>query len=84
MSEKWMSFEDFLIYWLIFMNFQGNQLAVGTHKGTCELWDTVANKRVSELGGHKTRIGSLAWHNDLLCSGSRDRVILMRDIRLVL
>ena len=60
---------------------QGNQLAVGTHKGTCEIWDTVANKRISELDGHITRVGSLAWNNDLLCSGSRDRIILMRDVR---
>lgn len=60
---------------------KGNQLAVGTHKGTCEIWDTVVNKRISELDGHNTRVGSLAWNNDLLCSGSRDRIILMRDIR---
>lgn len=26
-------------------------------------------------------LGSLAWNNDLLCSGSRDRIIFMRDVR---
>ncbi|XP_057299769.1 fizzy-related protein homolog [Hydractinia symbiolongicarpus] len=60
---------------------RGNHLAVGTHKGFVQIWDVSANKRVSVLQGHTTRVGSLAWNNDLLCSGSRDRIIFMRDVR---
>jgi cell division cycle 20-like protein 1 (cofactor of APC complex) len=56
-------------------------LAVGTNKGLVQIWDTTANKRISVLQGHSTRVGSLAWSNDLLASGSRDRIILLRDVR---
>ena len=30
---------------------------------------------------HLHILGSLAWNGDLLCSGSRDRVIIQRDVR---
>jgi cell division cycle 20-like protein 1 (cofactor of APC complex) len=60
---------------------RGNHLAVGTHKGYVQIWDTSVSKRVSVLLGHGQRVGSLAWNGDLLCSGSRDRVIIQRDVR---
>ena len=31
--------------------------------------------------GHTARVGALAWNGDNLSSGSRDRLILQRDIR---
>ncbi|PIO69563.1 WD domain, G-beta repeat protein [Teladorsagia circumcincta] len=34
-----------------------------------------------ELSGHTSRVGCLAWNGDLVCSGSRDRHIIQRDIR---
>ena len=40
-----------------------------------------ANKRVSVLEGHSARVGALAWNADVLSSGSRDRLILQRDVR---
>jgi cell division cycle 20-like protein 1 (cofactor of APC complex) len=33
------------------------------------------------IPGHNGRIGSLAWNGYLLASGSRDRNILVRDVR---
>ena len=33
------------------------------------------------LEGHTARVGALAWNGDSLSSGSRDRMILQRDIR---
>eukprot|EP00794_Sanderia_malayensis_P008165 gene8164-9038_t len=60
---------------------KGSHLAVGTHKGFVQIWDTQSTKKLSSLEGHLLRVGSLAWNNDLLCSGSRDRVILQKDIR---
>ena len=33
------------------------------------------------LEGHTARVGALAWNGDSLSSGSRDRLILQRDIR---
>lgn len=63
------------------MHFQGNLVAVGTHRGYVQVWDVAANKRVNVLEGHSARVGALAWNGDMLSSGSRDRLILQRDIR---
>jgi len=60
---------------------RGQLVAVGTHKGFVQIWDVTANKRVSVLGGHSARVGALAWNADVLSSGSRDRLILQRDIK---
>ncbi|XP_065657748.1 fizzy-related protein homolog isoform X2 [Hydra vulgaris] len=62
-------------------NDKGNHLAVGTHKGYIQIWDIAVSKRIQVLQGHTTRVGSLAWNNDILCSGSRDRNIIQRDVR---
>ncbi len=47
--------------------------------------DTVAQRRlhcrVRTLGGHKGRVGTMAWSSHVLSTGSRDRSILQRDIR---
>ncbi|CAB1326634.1 unnamed protein product [Coregonus sp. 'balchen'] len=59
----------------------GNLVAVGTHKGYVQIWDAAAGKKLSVLEGHTARVGALAWNADQLSSGSRDRVILQRDIR---
>lgn len=40
-----------------------------------------AQKRTAIFESHELRAGALAWNGDLLCSGSRDRVIIQRDIR---
>ena len=54
---------------------------MGTHKGYVQVWDVAAAKRVNVLEGHTARVGALAWNGDSLSSGSRDRLILQRDIR---
>ncbi len=41
----------------------------------------MANRCLRRLEGHVARVGALAWNADLLASGSRDRQILLRDIR---
>lgn len=60
---------------------RGTQVAVGTHKGYVQIWDVAASKKVHTLVGHSARVGALAWNGDMLSSGSRDRLILQRDIR---
>jgi len=60
---------------------RGNFVAVGTHRGYVQIWDVAAAKRVNVLSGHSARVGALAWSGDLLSSGSRDRLILQRDVR---
>ncbi|KAK3592146.1 hypothetical protein CHS0354_019436 [Potamilus streckersoni] len=60
---------------------RGQLVAVGTHKGFVQIWDVAASKKINTLGGHNARVGALAWNTDILSSGSRDRLILQRDIR---
>lgn len=61
---------------------RGQLVAVGTHKGYVQVWDVSANKRTAVLEGHSARVGALAWNGDILSSGSRDRLILQRDVRI--
>jgi WD40 repeat protein len=37
--------------------------------------------RVRTLPGHKQRVGCMAWSHHTLATGSRDRLILQRDVR---
>lgn len=60
---------------------KGDLLAVGTSRGVTQIWDVTAQKKVRDLTGHTSRIGCLAWNADTICSGSRDRTIIHRDIR---
>lgn len=60
---------------------KGELLAVGTNKGITQIWDIQLQKKLHELTGHSSRIGCLAWNGDLVCSGSRDRFIIQRDLR---
>ncbi|PSN55134.1 Fizzy-related protein [Blattella germanica] len=62
-------------------NTKGNLIAVGNAYGYTHIWDATTLKKVNVLPGHSSRIGSLAWKEDLLASGSRDRLILVRDMR---
>uniref|UniRef100_A0A183C2W1 Fizzy-related protein homolog n=1 Tax=Globodera pallida TaxID=36090 RepID=A0A183C2W1_GLOPA len=60
---------------------RGDLLAVGTQKGFLQIWDTHAQKMLHNLKIHEMRIGCLAWNENAICSGSRDRFILHRDLR---
>lgn len=60
----------------------GTHLAVGTLKGLVEIWDATKMKCVRTMTGHSLRVSSLAWNEHILSSGSRDRSILNRDVRI--
>uniref|UniRef100_A0A8C7QLV1 Fizzy/cell division cycle 20 related 1b n=1 Tax=Oncorhynchus mykiss TaxID=8022 RepID=A0A8C7QLV1_ONCMY len=60
---------------------QGSLVAVGTHKGYVQIWDAAGGRKLTSLEGHSARVGALAWNGEQLSSGSRDRVILQRDVR---
>ncbi|RKP00430.1 hypothetical protein CXG81DRAFT_76, partial [Caulochytrium protostelioides] len=68
---------------------RGTHLAVGTQRGTVQLWDVGRCRKIREFRGHLGRVGCLAWqpaiagtHTTVLSSGSRDRTILHRDVRV--
>ncbi|KAM9844588.1 fizzy-related protein homolog isoform 3-T3 [Aulostomus maculatus] len=62
-------------------NERGSLVAVGTHKGYVQIWDAAGGRKLISLEGHSARVGALAWNGEQLSSGSRDRVILQRDVR---
>ncbi|KAL3935887.1 MAG: hypothetical protein SGBAC_008679, partial [Bacillariaceae sp.] len=61
---------------------RGTHLAVGTNKGEVQLWDTIKCKQVRTMDGHSARVGTLAWTGATLASGSRDRLVYLRDVRV--
>lgn len=61
---------------------RGSHLAIGTSKGLLLIYDTVSERRLRTMSGHSARISSLAWNAHILSTGSRDRTILHRDVRL--
>jgi cell division cycle 20-like protein 1 (cofactor of APC complex) len=60
---------------------KGTHLAVGVSNGEIHLWDTVKIAKVRTMTGHSARVGVLAWSGSTLTSGSRDRLICLRDVR---
>jgi len=61
---------------------RGTHLAVGTDQGEVQIWDAVKCKKIRTMGGHSMRVGTLAWTSNILASGSRDKLIYQRDVRV--
>ncbi|XP_022631623.1 protein FIZZY-RELATED 1 isoform X2 [Vigna radiata var. radiata] len=60
----------------------GTYLAVGSNSGKVQIWDVTQGKSIRTMEGHRLRVGTLAWSSSLLSSGSRDKSIYQRDIRV--
>jgi cell division cycle 20-like protein 1 (cofactor of APC complex) len=45
------------IHW----NQPGSQIAIGTSKGTVEIWDVAKSCKMNEYAGHSARVSSVAW-----------------------
>lgn len=61
---------------------KGTTLAVGTISGQLKIYD--ANRLTltrTYQQAHTQRIGALAWNQNILSSGSRDRMVHHRDVR---
>lgn len=61
---------------------RGGYLSVGTNSGEVQIWDPVKLKKIRTMTGHTGRVGTIGWNSSVLASGSRDKNILYRDIRL--
>ncbi|GAA6017186.1 hypothetical protein JCM8202_005938 [Rhodotorula sphaerocarpa] len=61
---------------------RGNQVAVGTKNGMVQIWDAQAQRCIRKMSGHTARVGALAWNDHVLTSGSHDRLIYHRDVRI--
>ena len=60
----------------------GSYLAIGLHTGSVELWDIEHQRRLRTMAGHSARVGSLAWNEHLLSSGSRSGLVFHHDVRV--
>lgn len=60
---------------------RGQHLCVGNRYGEIAIWDVNQGKEVRTLTGHSNRVGACSWNGSLIATGSRDRSILVRDVR---
>lgn len=60
----------------------GSYLAIGLNTGCIELWDIQQQRRLRTMAGHAARVGSLAWNEHILSSGSRSGLIFHHDVRI--
>lgn len=60
----------------------GNHLAVGSNNGTVQIWDASQQSLVHSYTGHTARVGVITKTSQGFVSGSRDKSILMRDLRI--
>jgi cell division cycle 20-like protein 1 (cofactor of APC complex) len=62
-------------------NGQGALLSVGTLSGCVQVWAVGVGRRIKTTRGHSARAGALSWNGDIVSSGSRDGLILQRDVK---
>lgn len=60
----------------------GSYLAVGTNNCEIQLWDVEQARPLRKMRGHAARVGSLAWNQHILSSGSKDASIIHHDVRI--
>ncbi|WOL11983.1 cell division cycle 20.2, cofactor of APC complex-like [Canna indica] len=61
----------------------GRHLAVGLNSSDIQLWDSTSNRLMRTLRGvHGSRVGSLAWNNNILTTGGMDGMIVNNDVRV--
>ena len=60
----------------------GLNLGVGFPDGSIQLWDINKKIKIREIDAHNNRVSCLAWNNNILSSGSKDKYIKNFDIRI--
>lgn len=61
---------------------QGPHIAIGTNTGAVEIWDAETQQFIRTMRGHTSRVGALSWNEAVLTSGSRDKMMYHRDVRI--
>lgn len=79
--EKLAQFEEYNLLTGLCWEKSSDVLAVGALNGKVQIWDV--NKKIctKEYDHHQERVGSLSLFESLLLTGSRDRRILLNDLR---
>jgi cell division cycle 20-like protein 1 (cofactor of APC complex) len=60
----------------------GDSLAIGTYTGVVQIWDVDRLKQLRNLKAHEGRVGALAWNSSVLSTGSKDKLIIMNDVKV--
>ncbi|KAL9381878.1 hypothetical protein Peur_024913 [Populus x canadensis] len=61
----------------------GRHIAIGLNNSHIQLWDSASNRQLRTLkGGHRSRVGSMAWNNHILTTGGMDGQIINNDVRI--
>ena len=60
---------------------RGHYLSVGVDNGDVQIWDAIKCRKLRTMQGHRQRVGCINWSHHVMATGSRDRNILMRDVR---
>ncbi|KAE8008610.1 hypothetical protein FH972_005105 [Carpinus fangiana] len=61
----------------------GQHIAIGLNNSEVQLWDSTANQLLRTLrGGHRMRVGTLAWNDHILTIGGMDSLIINNDVRV--
>ncbi|XP_020595414.1 cell division cycle 20.2, cofactor of APC complex-like [Phalaenopsis equestris] len=61
----------------------GLHIAIGLNNSYVQLWDSNSAKLLRTLNEiHRSRVGSLAWNNNILTSGGMDGKIVNNDVRI--
>jgi cell division cycle 20-like protein 1 (cofactor of APC complex) len=47
-----------------------------------QIWDAAEGRIIRTMSGHTARVGALAWNDAILSSGSHDKLIYHRDVRV--
>ncbi|KAM3379608.1 cell division cycle 20.2, cofactor of APC complex-like [Capsicum galapagoense] len=60
----------------------GRRLAVALNNSHVQLWDTLqgSSRLLRTLRGHKLRVGSLDWNDNILTIGGMDSMIINKDV----
>ncbi|KAL0923768.1 hypothetical protein M5K25_007840 [Dendrobium thyrsiflorum] len=61
----------------------GQHLAIGLNNSEVQLWDSSSARLLRTLKEiHRSRVGTLAWNNNILTTGGMDGKIVNNDVRL--
>lgn len=61
----------------------GHHIAIGLNNSEVLLWDCRASRQLTTFrGGHRSRVGSLAWNKHIITSGGKDGQIINNDVRV--
>ncbi|KAL4480021.1 hypothetical protein ABPG74_020537 [Tetrahymena malaccensis] len=58
-----------------------DHISVGDRQGKVYLFDLTKNKFLRVMHNHTGRVGQIAWNGHLIATGSRDKNIIITDIR---